>query len=311
MLYYCKTPNGNFGDDLNLWLWPRLAPEVCALRDDQMFVGIGTILTHKIPEKPLKFVFGSGCWVGGPQLKMDDRWKIYCVRGPLTTARLKLNPALAVVDPAILVRRFASEFTAAKKHRVSFMPHLQSMPHADWPALCAQLGFHCIDPRSGVEQVLSELQETELLLAEAMHGAIVADALRVPWIPVRMYGKFAVFKWRDWAQSIRVPLNLCDVSPIYHQSPRGWKRVDYTVKKSLALAGMGQANWKRLGTRRSTENEIHQSLAELKKIAEQQTPWLSDEKHLSGLESRLMEKLSALRADWAKGSAAPRNLTPA
>jgi len=299
MLYYCKTPKGNFGDDLNLWLWPRLAPEVCDEQDSTLFVGIGTILTRHIPAQPVKMVFGSGCWQTGPLPKINDQWKICCVRGPLTAARLNLDPELALVDPAILVRRF-SHRPAGSKYPVSFMPHLQSMPHADWEALCARIGFHCIDPRAGVAQVLEELQKTELLLAEAMHGAIVADALRVPWIPVRMYSRFAEFKWQDWSQSIRVPLKLTDVPPIYAGPPKGWKRVDYAVKKSLAQAGLGRENWKRLGVRSSTQDEIRLSLKALKRVPETQPPSLSNEKFLSQLENRLLEKLSRLRTDWVK-----------
>ena len=299
MLYYCKTPKGNFGDDLNLWLWPRLAPEVCDQQDSTLFVGIGTILSHHIPPKPVKVVFGAGCWQTGPLPKIDDQWKIYCVRGPLTAARLNLDPALAIVDPAILVRRFSNR-PIGSKYPVSFMPHLQSMPHADWEALCARIGFHCIDPRAGVERVLRELQETGLLLAEAMHGAIVADALRVPWIPVRMYSRFAEFKWQDWCQSIQVPLKLTDVPPIYAQPPEGWKRLDYVVKKGLAHAGVGRENWKRLGIRSSTQDEVHQSLEALRKVPERQPPCLSNDEFLSQLEARLLEELSRLRAAWVK-----------
>jgi len=185
------------------------------------------------------------------------------------------------------------------------MPHLQSMPHADWEALCARIGFHCIDPRSGVERIISELQGTELLLAEAMHGAIVADALRVPWIPVRMYSRFAEFKWQDWTQSIRVPLKLMDVPPIYTHPPKGWKRVDYVVKKALAHAGAGRENWKRLGIRTSTGDEVSRSLEALKKVPEKQQPFLSEETFLSQLEARLMERLSNLRATWVKHPVAP------
>jgi succinoglycan biosynthesis protein ExoV len=299
MLYYCKTPNGNFGDDLNLWLWPRLAPEVSDERDSTLFVGIGTILSHHIPTQPVKMVFGAGCWKTGPLPKIDGRWKFFCVRGPLTAARLNLDPGLAVVDPAILVRRFSNR-PAGSKYPVSFMPHLQSMPHADWEALCARIGFHCIDPRAGVERILEELQKTELLLAEAMHGAIVADALRVPWIPVRMYSRFAEFKWQDWSQSICVPLKLTEVPPIYAGPPKGWKRLDYVVKKGLAQAGVGRENWKRLGIRSSTRDEIHQSLEALRKVPETQRPCLSNEKFLLQLEARLLEKLSRLRAAWVK-----------
>src|SRR5205814_2371845 len=44
-----------------------------------------------------------------------------------------------------------------------------------------------------------------LLVTEAMHGAVVADALRVPWIALRMYSKIDEFKWRDWCASLRLP----------------------------------------------------------------------------------------------------------
>ena len=300
MLYYCKTPNGNFGDDLNLWLWPRLAPEVCDEQDARLFVGIGTLLNHKIPRKPIKMVFGAGCWNTGSLPKMDDRWKIFCVRGPLTAARFKLDPALAVVDPAILVRRFAEEFFRPKIYRVSFMPHLQSLPFADWPTLCMKIGWHCIDPTSGVDKILQELSATELLLAEAMHGAIVADALRVPWIPVRVYGKLNIFKWQDWSQSVRVPLEIKDVPPIYTALPKGWKRAGNLIKQTVARAGMGQANWRRLGVRRSSPDEINRSLDTLQKIAATRTAFLSDDGLLAQLETRLMEKLSVVRASWQK-----------
>jgi succinoglycan biosynthesis protein ExoV len=95
MLYYCKTPQGNFGDDLNPSLWPRLAPEVCDPQGPALFVGIGTILSHKVPREPLEIVFGSG-WGGGPLPKIDGKWTIYCVRGPITAATLGLDPALAL-----------------------------------------------------------------------------------------------------------------------------------------------------------------------------------------------------------------------
>jgi len=115
-----------------------------------------------------------------------------------------------------------------------------------------------------------------------------------------MYSRFAEFKWQDWTQSIRVPLRLADVPPIYARPPNGWKRVDYVVKKGLAQAGLGRENWKRLGTRRSNEEEISQSLQALKKVPEKQIPCLSNDNVLPQLETRLLEKLSDLRAAWKK-----------
>jgi hypothetical protein len=59
-LHYYKDPHGNFGDDLNPWLWSKLIPDL--LDDDgrTLFVGIGTILRREIPRGPGKVVFGSG-----------------------------------------------------------------------------------------------------------------------------------------------------------------------------------------------------------------------------------------------------------
>jgi succinoglycan biosynthesis protein ExoV len=296
MLYYCKTPQGNLGDDLNPWLWSRLAPEVCDDRISALFVGIGTIISHRVAAEPLKMVFGAG-WGGGRRPKIDDKWRFYCVRGPLTAAELRLDPALALADPAILVRRVLLP-ASRKCYPVSFMPHHQSMPKADWLALCARVGFHCIDPRAGVDRVLGEIQATELLLAEAMHGAIVADALRVPWIPVRLYGRFNEFKWRDWTQSIQVPFRCVDVPPVFARAPTFCKCLNYTVKRTLAKAGIGDDNWNRLEVRRSTEPEISHSLRALEKLPKAQTPFLSADSTMQRVETCLLEKLSALRADW-------------
>ena len=61
-----------------------------------------------------------------------------------------------------------------------------------------------IDPRRPVEEVISDIKASKVLLAEAMHGAIVADALRVPWIPIRAHRRHHDFKWHDWCASMSI-----------------------------------------------------------------------------------------------------------
>src|SRR5882762_4159193 len=118
LLYYHKDPKGNFGDDLNPWLWDRLLPGFFRgdfphepkLRNacpdgETLFIGIGTLLNRdrNIPEGPRKIVFGSGSGYGPPPV-IDASWDISCVRGPLTAEMLGLDKSLAVTDPAVLVR---------------------------------------------------------------------------------------------------------------------------------------------------------------------------------------------------------------
>src|SRR5919202_7036568 len=101
-LYYshCK----NFGDALNPWLWPQLLPRMLGQDDELLLVGIGTLLNDKVPANAVKIVFGSGVGYGNSLPHLDERWRIYCVRGPVSAMRLGIDPALAITDGAALLR---------------------------------------------------------------------------------------------------------------------------------------------------------------------------------------------------------------
>lgn len=137
--------------------------------------------------------------------QVDKSWNIYCVRGPLTAQAMGLGRDTAITDPAILVKRMCPA-AEKKNYRVSYMPHHASdkQAHHFWQSLCSDLGMHYIDPHLPVETVLSEIGQTALLVTEALHGAIVADTLRVPWIPVVSSPHILRFKWDDWCQSVEV-----------------------------------------------------------------------------------------------------------
>lgn len=207
-LYYHQFDGGveNFGDTLNAWLWPQLLPDV--LDDDARvaFVGIGTLLNdslpHDTPEAERRIVFSSGAGYG-------DAWHIrpqdavYCVRGPLTARALSLPPEAAVTDGAALIRRLVPG-SRAKVCKAAFMPHIEHIADRAWQSVCADLGVGYIDPRWSTERVLAAIGRTETLFTEAMHGAIVADALRVPWVAVTTRGSILPFKWQDWCASLEM-----------------------------------------------------------------------------------------------------------
>lgn len=206
-LFYYQDPEGNFGDDLNAWLWPRLIPDLLDDDDGTLFVAIGSILDRRIPQEPQKVVFGTGVGYGLLPV-LDERWQIWCVRGPLTARALGLPARFAVTDPAALVRTVRTT-PAAISHPVSFIPHFRSPRRAEVAGLyldklCASIGVNYIDPRKGVEHVLAAIESSEMVLAEAMHGAIVADALRIPWVPVQLYDQILNLKWHDWCGSLGI-----------------------------------------------------------------------------------------------------------
>jgi len=206
-LFYYRDPGGNFGDDLNAWLWPRLIPELLDDRDDTLFVGIGSILDRRIPQEPRKIVFGTGVGYGLLPV-LDQRWQICCVRGPLTAKALGLPAEVAITDSAALVRTVRTP-PVVKTHIVSFMPHFRTPARAasigtDLADICASLDINYIDPCGEVEDVIDGLASSSKVIAEAMHGAIVADALRVPWVPVQLSGRILNLKWNDWCTSLHL-----------------------------------------------------------------------------------------------------------
>lgn len=294
-LYYCKTPHGNFGDDLNPWLWERIIPGFLNDDPNELFVGIGTLLNTSLPQKPLKVVFGSGFGYGKPP-HIDESWNIYCVRGPLTARILGLDPALAVADPGILAAK--AILPEAKKYLVSFMPHHQSMAAADWKRLCEQVGIHFIDPCGEVSEVLYEIARTETLIAEAMHGAIVADALRVPWVPVRLYSQINELKWTDWCESMELPCMFTKLTPIFQKQLKPLKALENRGKHLLWSVGIGKEKWERLQVRVSSQAAIDQVLDGLRRAGSSRSFLSEDRVHKRAVE-RLHEKLDAFKNDFS------------
>lgn len=287
-LYYYRDPLGNFGDDLNPWLWARLLPDVVdverpvlhpssreiASSEGPLFIGIGTLLNTNVPAAPQKVVFGSGTGYKEPA-HVDANWKVYFVRGPMTAEALGLEPHLAVADPALLIRNF--EWPTDKTYRCSYVPHHNSIKSGrgiDWGALCQNLGVHMIDPTHSPEDVITQVAQSEAVITESLHGAIVADALRVPWCPVNFHEGINSFKWEDWCQSVGVAHEPA-VSPRkidLHPRRSVLQPVDGLLRKSL--------------TRRAFE----------KAVASPQ--WtLSSDARMQELIDRLNEKIDEIRRD--------------
>jgi hypothetical protein len=79
---YCPIDAGNFGDDLNTLLWPRLFPDFHRLTAEFTVFGIGTLLDGHHGAVAKKIVLGSGL---GEQAcaERDGSWEFRWVRGPL------------------------------------------------------------------------------------------------------------------------------------------------------------------------------------------------------------------------------------
>ena len=204
--YYWESQHGNFGDDLNLWLWDHLLPGFREVHPDVLLVGVGTVLNRALlPEEGRKLVLGSGFGYGAlPDMRDRSLWDIRCVRGPLTAEKVGVPEALGIVDPAVLVADIPDFSNVPKRYKCAFVPHWESAVAGLWPVVCATAGLHYIDPRGEAKDVIGEIAACELIVAESMHGAILADAFRVPWVAVSTSANINGFKWRDWAATVGV-----------------------------------------------------------------------------------------------------------
>lgn len=199
----------DFGAALNGWLWPRLLPEHIDTCPQATLVGSGyplsAHLTRHAPPHEDRLIFGAG--TDGPEgggYRPGPCDRIYCVRGPLTAQALGLPPGAAATDSAALAGRFVP--TPTRKYSpFALMPSAAQIADKAWQSVCATLDIGFLDPRWPAERLLEGIGRSEVLLTETLHGAVVADALRVPWVAIATHDSLgSSFAWRDWCASLSV-----------------------------------------------------------------------------------------------------------
>lgn len=293
----------NFGDALNpLVLGPLFAPLLDSDESVQL-LGFGSILGLKRPAPGTRrrIVFTSGYAAGnertyGPPprvLACDD---VVCVRGPLTAKLLGLSERVAVADGAILA---ANLLPIARRHgscRPAFMPHVGSFWYfGDWRNLVADCGMDLIDPRDDPAKVIGSIANAEFVIAEAMHGAIVADALAVPWIPIRSYSSINEFKWADFCASMELRYepesidSILDDSCISAITNHRLRRLPHLAR---VAAGWAAALFHRHVVRRTVERQLR-ALTRARQI-------MSRREVLKARISRLLECAEGIKARYSR-----------
>lgn len=242
LTYFQPGTTQNFGDELNAFIWPRLLPPGFLDADESnLLIGFGSILYDSYPASAAKHILGAG--YGGyrpaPDLA-DGSWNVVFVRGPRTASFLKLPQDSWITDGAVLLRE-AGDLPAPTPHvGVAFIPHFHNMRLGHWQDICQEAGVTLIDPRKPVRDILADMLGARLILAEAMHGAVIADSLRIPWVPMRPLGRIHHMKWSDWTDSLELPLrwtqleSSCLQEYIHHALPG---RASALVTASLSRLG--------------------------------------------------------------------------
>lgn len=280
-LYYYQAKGGNFGDDLNAWIWPRLLGERVQTDDGRILVGMGSILDVRLDELVgTKIVFGTGINSQARLPRLDSSYDIRFVRGPISAAALG-GAHRWIADSAVAVRLLPWP-EAPTRASVGFMPHFHTTRYLDWTAVCADLGLHYINPQWPPERVMGAIRGCERIITEAMHGAIVADAFRIPWLRVTINSwqkedfDFSALKWLDWGLALGA-----DVTPVHLEPLHQWGR--RMLFNPVRLADRIRAQRKLVG--------------ELRALPRTGRFHLSDERRLRQAEAEIGREIARLKAE--------------
>jgi len=216
-IYYFRLRGGNFGDDLNEWMWEALVPGISSMQSEYTLCGIGTLLSDLMPRNRRWLVVGAGTGYSPPPDLRSGDWNFASVRGPMTARALGLPAEVAVTDSAILLAAVpdgsGSALPATQRQGAVFMPHWKQLRFGRWQQVCEAAGVEFVSPQQDSRQTLARLRASRLVLADAMHAAICADTLRVPWVPLSISSENHSFKWVDWTSSMEVPYQPRQLPP--------------------------------------------------------------------------------------------------
>ena len=212
ILYQWRGSQRNFGDELNSLLWPILLPDFFDENPDTRFLGIGSILDDRHDRAAIKLVAGAGYGGYEPRVTLDETWVVHWVRGPRTALHLGLPPGMGIGYPASLIP-LAGLMPIRESRHVGFMPHFESASRGAWQEAADIAGLTLIDPRGDPLAIIAAIGQCRTLMSEALHGIIVADALRVPWIAMRPLAPIHRPKWTDWAESLDLVIGFRPLCP--------------------------------------------------------------------------------------------------
>lgn len=242
-------------------------------------------------------VCGAGAGFGQPPDASDkERWRIAFVRGRKTAAMMRISEELAISDPAVVIPRL-TRFPARRGTRGTiFIPHCHSdaSPIYDWKRICARAGIDHVSPRRDSHWVIRAISSATRVITESMHGAIIADAFRVPWKPVSLVEKFNPFKWDDWGDGLNIKFDILTLpKPVVHKGTINTRIRSFSRKKfskALKWSYFKQMHSFADVDFRETGKQMVSSLQEMK-VGDF---YLSDDRALADVQEKIFSRLLTL-----------------
>ncbi|MCD9466162.1 polysaccharide pyruvyl transferase family protein [Photobacterium iliopiscarium] len=306
IIEYSRAKTYNFGDDLNLWLWSNFFSDELNKKDNIYFLGIGTILSQSRYDKYLHhadkiIVLSSGC-SDRDIPKISKKWQFYGVRGPRTAAKLGLDQSYVIGDGAYLLRKVSLPTPIQKKSKTAFIPHHRSEDYIDWDTVCKKADVDFISAKQPVEDFLSQIQSYDSIITEAMHGAITADALRIPWKAVSFAPNFCNEKWFDFMESMDIKTDIIPLKFINQNSSNLSKNILNGTKYLFAkYFNIKKEKWSKLPVTfcKASSTEIIQLSDSIKRIKDSNSFILSSDEKVDEITKKLMFQVQKLKQEYS------------
>ena len=123
-----------------------------------------------------------------------------------------------------------------------------------------------------------------------MHGAIISDSYRIPWVPVKLYKSINEFKWYDYAESLGLNIMIKKVKVHLHDIDFYSQIISNKIKIPKKLLVPVSAIF-----------HVHKKnrlKSFIKEVIRSNEFYLSDEKVLTEKQNKLIELLNQLREKY-------------
>lgn len=195
----------NFGDDINPWLFGRIAgrPFRWGAVGKSHFLGVGSIAARCSSRS---VIMGSGLIEPAVSGALTTPAEVFALRGEHTAEAFGGRCAW-LGDPVSLIDLLVAPAAVAAMPAIGLIPHATEVA-GQLRRLRDHPGIRVIDPRGDPLEVVREVTRCRAVASQSLHGLIVADAFGIPnlWIAPsrRMVG--GTFKFRDYFTTVDRPL---------------------------------------------------------------------------------------------------------
>jgi len=268
------------------------------VKPDWDFYGVGTLLkADSRSSLPChKLLMGSG-YGYGRAVKLSNLWNIGFVRGPLTCQKLGIDVSFSMGDPAVLLLqhdRFLN-IKRASSGKNLLIPHHRSEEIANWTKLAENLDFEFCSPASSLETIVESILKAEIVYTESLHGAIFADGLGIPWVPIFSAKHLNFFKWRDWCMSMEIPFKPFMFPKPFRSAPmRASDTIKGLTQRILSIININRERYSLSPIHPLSSDKFDDYAENIGRLIKKEIPTLSSKTHREEKSNKLIKTCSSI-----------------